>query len=66
MVERREVQKNNVFEFEGGDVQLWIEQESIHVLACDKNHHEDPAELTPDTARQLAQKLSELADLLEN
>lgn len=59
----RQVPLNNVFEFEGGQVTIWIEQESIHMLACDKNH-KDPVELTGDTARQLAQRLNELADLI--
>jgi len=63
-MELGKVSKNNVFEFESGDVQMWIEQESIHILACDENYR-DPVELTPDTARQVAQKLNELADLIE-
>jgi hypothetical protein len=59
------VPKNNVFEFESGGVQIWIEQDSIHILACDKSYR-DPIELTTDTARQLAQRLSELADIIDN
>jgi len=61
----RKVQKNNIFEFEGGDVRVWIEQDSIHILACDKTY-KDPIELTTDTARQLAQKLNELADTIDH
>lgn len=61
----RKVQKNNVFEFENGDVQIWIEQDSIHILACDKSY-KDPIELTSDTARQLAQRLNELADIIDH
>lgn len=54
---------NDIFEFESGEIQVWIEQESIHLRACDKS--QDPVELTSDTARQLADKLKELADLLD-
>jgi len=57
--------KNSLFEFEGGEVQIWIEQESIHMFACDKSFN-DPVELTADTARRLAQKLVELADLIDH
>ncbi len=61
----KNVQKNNVFEFENGDVQIWIEQDSIHMRACDKSYN-DPIELTSDTARQLAQRLNELADIIDH
>lgn len=59
------MQKNNVFEFEAGDIRIWIEQNSIHMLACDKLY-KDPIELTADTARHLAQKLNELADTIDH
>jgi hypothetical protein len=55
---------NSVFEFEGGDIRVWIEQESIHIRAWDENHR-DPVELTSDSARQLAEKLNELADVID-
>ena len=58
------MQKSNVFEFESGAVQMWVEQESIHIRACDKNYR-DAVEITPETARQLAQKLNELANLID-
>lgn len=56
---------NNVFEFEGGEIKVWIEQEQIHIIACDKSYR-DPVELTANTARELAAKLTELADLIGN
>jgi hypothetical protein len=59
------VPKSNQFEFEAGEVQIWVEQESIHIFACDKSHR-DPVELTADSARQLAQKLNEFADLIDH
>lgn len=58
------MQTTDVFEFEGGEIRVWIEQESIHIRACDKSH--DPVELTSDTARQLAEKLKELADSIDS
>ncbi len=58
-----EMQTNDMFEFEAGEIRLWIEQESIHLRACDKS--QDPVELSSDTARQLADKLKELADLID-
>jgi len=59
------MEMNNVFEFEGGEIRVWIEQESIHLVACDKTH-QDPVELSADTARELAAKLKELADWIDN
>jgi hypothetical protein len=56
--------QNDVFEFEGGEVKVWIEQESIHIHACDKRHR-DPVELTSNSARQLAKKLEELANAID-
>ena len=53
-----------IFQFEDGDVQIWIEQESIHVRAHDASF-KDPVELTADTARQIARKLNELADAID-
>ncbi len=53
-----------VFEFEGGEIQVWVEQDSIHILACDKRFR-DPVELTADTARELSAKLKELADRID-
>ena len=54
---------SNVFEFEGGEIQLWIEQESLHMRAC--SGAGDPIEITSATARDLAEKLKELADLID-
>jgi hypothetical protein len=56
---------NRIFEFEGGQIRLWIEQESIQMLACDISFR-DPVELTADTARELAAKLNELADSIDD
>ncbi len=53
----------DVFEFEGGEIRVWIEQEAIHLRACNK--HQDPIELSSDTARQLGDKLKELADSID-
>jgi hypothetical protein len=55
------MQTSSVFEFEGGEVRVWIEQEAIHMLACDITRR-DPVELTASGARALAAKLKELAD----
>ena len=57
----RITQMNNGFEFEGGEIQVWIEQEQIHIIACDKKYR-DLVELKADTARELAAKLLDLAD----
>jgi hypothetical protein len=54
--------KAEVFEFEGGDVQVWIEQEAIHLRACDQHLRCDPAELTAGSARKLASQLLKMAD----
>ncbi len=58
------MQMTDVSEFEGGQIRLWIEQEAIHMLACDMNHR-DPVELTGGSARELAAKLNELADTID-
>lgn len=55
---------NKVFEFEGGGIKVWIEQESIHLRAGHECYR-DPVELTSDTARQLAEKLKEMADVID-
>jgi len=54
---------NDVFEYEGGEIRVWVEQEAIHLRACDK--FQDPIELSSDTARQLGDKLKELADSID-
>lgn len=58
------MQMGKIFEFEGGEIRVWVEQESIHIVACDKDYR-DPVELTADAARQLAAKLEELADRID-
>jgi Zn ribbon nucleic-acid-binding protein len=52
---------SEVFKFEGDQVQVWIEQEVIHLRAVDMGYR-DPVELTGNSARELAAKLIELAD----
>jgi hypothetical protein len=59
------MQRANLFEFEDGDVQVWVEQESIHLRACD-GASRDPVEITCKTVRQLAEKLKELADIIDD
>lgn len=54
-----------VYELEGGDVRLWIEQEAIHLKACDSRHG-DPAELTAESARELAKLLLKMADQIDD
>jgi hypothetical protein len=56
---------SEVFEFEGGNVRVWIEQEAIHMRACDMSNR-DPVELTGSSARALAAKLIELADRVDD
>jgi hypothetical protein len=58
-------QPQNSFEFMDGDVKVWIEQEGIHLLACDRIHR-DPVELTPQLARRLADCLNRMADQTED
>ncbi len=56
---------NKVFEFEDGQVRVWIEQEAIHMFACDISlGFQDPVELTGSSARALAAKLIELAEAI--
>ncbi|HZL36259.1 MAG TPA: hypothetical protein VFC78_13155 [Tepidisphaeraceae bacterium] len=52
------------FELMNGDVRIWIEQESIHIAASDRTHH-DPVEITAKMARALAAKLDEMAASLD-
>jgi hypothetical protein len=48
-----------------GDVRAWIEQESsIHLKAADGKFN-DPVELTPEMARQLATALTEFASRVD-
>ena len=52
------------FELMDGEIRVWIEQESIHLLACGLKYR-DPVELTPQHARELANKLLGFADLVD-
>jgi hypothetical protein len=56
--------KSRVFELMNGGVRVWIEQETIHLAAFDRPHH-DPVELTSKMARILAAKLEEMAHNLD-
>jgi hypothetical protein len=49
---------SNVFQLQGGNVKVWIEQEAIHMKVADRT---DPVELTSAEARELAATLIEMA-----
>ena len=51
------------FELLDGDVAAWIEQESIHLRAIERQSG-DPVELTADLAKRLGAALLEMADAL--
>ena len=46
------------------NIHVWIEQEAIHLKAIDA--YGDPVELTGASAKQLATKLLEMADRLDD
>ena len=46
---------SKTFELSGGEVRLWIEQESIHLRVTEA--HGDPVELTKEEAVKLAEAL---------
>ncbi len=54
----------NRFEISDGNVRLWIEQESLHLLAVDS--HGDPVELTKEEAGKLAEALLEFSKELDS
>jgi hypothetical protein len=54
-----------VFRLMGDQIRVWIEQESIHMLACDVKYG-DPVELTGSMARELAVALEEMAGQLDD
>jgi hypothetical protein len=51
------------FELLNGDVRVWIEQETIHMLAVDRR---SPVELTEDMAKDLGVALLEMVAQLED
>jgi hypothetical protein len=56
--------KNQVHSFVGGEISLWIEQESsIHLKAA--SSHGDPVELTSEDARKIAVALMAAAQKLD-
>jgi hypothetical protein len=63
--EKKSEQESQVFELEGGDVRVWIEQEVVHLVAFAKPYH-DPVELTAKMAKKLAAKLQEMAEKLDD
>lgn len=50
------------FELMDGDVRVWIEQETVHMIAIDRG---DPVELPAFMARELAAALLRMADLTD-
>ncbi len=56
--------QKNVFELQDGEVRVWIEQETIHIIAGDLQYG-DPTELTANMARKLATELERIASLLD-
>jgi hypothetical protein len=57
--------KNEIFELMDGDISVWIEQDIIFLRAVERPSG-DPVELTPAEARELAEKLRQWADELED
>ena len=49
-----------VLEMMGGDVRVWVEQETIHLIAIDRPYG-DPVELTAKMAMKLSSVLADLA-----
>lgn len=49
----------NSFRLSEGEVRVWIEQESIHIVARTKVHN-DPVELTEEEALSLAKAIEQL------
>ncbi len=49
--------ENRIFEFEGGEVSIRIEQETIHIKAISGR---DPVELTEKSALEIAECLQKL------
>jgi hypothetical protein len=59
----RNERRQKSFQLLDGDVAVWIEQESIHLRASERQSG-DPVELTADLAKRLAAALLEMADAL--
>jgi hypothetical protein len=62
---REDLRREPVFELLNGDVRLSIEQDTIHIIAIDRQDH-DPVELAAKTARDLAAQLKQMADKIED
>jgi hypothetical protein len=65
-IRKEVIREGQVFDFEGGDVRVWIEQQAIHLKAGDSHSRFDPAELTAGSARELAAQLLKMADAIDN
>ena len=52
------------FELMEGEVRVWIDQDSIHIISGDLRYN-DPTELTSEMARILSAELERLANILE-
>jgi len=62
--QKKLLRNHQEFDLMNGAVRVWIEQETIHLVAFDRPHH-DPVELTSAMARRLAAALKDMADGLD-
>lgn len=51
--------KKDSYEFSGGEIRVWLEQEAVHIKAIDNSV--DPVEMTKEEALELAEALRQLA-----
>lgn len=54
-----DINKNDHFSLSDGEVEIWLEQEAVHIRAVAQ--FGDPVELTSATALKLAEILKQLA-----
>ena len=59
------MEKQNLKEFDDGNVYMWIEQDSSIMLKASDKGYNDPVELSSAQAREIAKYLICLADELE-
>jgi hypothetical protein len=57
---------NEVLTFDGGNVYMWIEQNSSIMLKAAVKEFNDPVELTSEEARLIAKSILTLAEQLDN
>ena len=55
---------NKQFELSNGDVRLWLEQESLHLIAVDSNG--DPVELSKNEVIKLGETLLKFAEEIDD